>query len=90
MQEAIPVSACLSFGYDVASEMRFIPSCAAVVLFILLWRADMLSRPYIIGGFVLIGVAGQILAPAYSTLWFLAALLNVGLALYMAILLKLD
>jgi hypothetical protein len=38
----------------------------------------------------LVGVVGQILAPVYSPVWFAAALLNVGVALYLAIRLKLS
>ncbi len=36
------------------------------------------------------GVAGQLLAPVYSMAWFAAALLNVGVAIYLAIRLKLS
>jgi len=70
--------------------MRFLPPIASVILFLLLWRTGYLSRPHLVGGCVLVGVVGQIVAPVYSTAWFTAALLNVGVAIYLAILLKLS
>jgi hypothetical protein len=70
--------------------MRFTPPIACVILFLFVWRLGYLSRPHLVGGCVLAGVAGQIVAPVYSTAWFAAALLNVGVALYLAILLKLN
>jgi hypothetical protein len=68
----------------------FLPPIASVVLFLFVWRMDLLSRPLLVGGVVLVGVATQILAPAYSPVWVAAALLNVGVALYLAIRLKLS
>lgn len=50
----------------------------------------MLARPYVVGTCILIGIAGQLLAPLYSMVWFVAALLNVGVAIYLAIQLKLN
>ena len=70
--------------------MLLLPPIASVVLFAFLWRLDMLPRPHLVGGCVLVGVAGQLLAPVYSMAWFAAALLTVGVAIYMAILLKLN
>ena len=69
---------------------NFTLPCACVILFLILWRAGYLSRPHLIGGCVLIGVAGEILAPTYSTIWLVAVLLNIGVALYLAILLKMS
>jgi hypothetical protein len=70
--------------------IRFLPPCASVALFLILWRGGYLSRLELVGGFVVLGVVGQILAPAYSTVWFAAVLLNLCVALYLAILLKLS
>jgi hypothetical protein len=38
----------------------------------------------------LLGVAGQLIAPLYSTARFAAAILSVGVAIYLAICLKLS
>jgi hypothetical protein len=70
--------------------MFFLPPIASVVLFVFLWRLDMLPRPHLVGGCVLVGVAGQLLAPVYSMAWFAAAFLTIGVAIYMAIVLKLN
>jgi hypothetical protein len=59
-------------------------------LFPYLWREDLLSRPYVVEGCVLLGVAGQLIAPVYSMAWFGAAILSVGVAIYLAIRLKLS
>ncbi len=67
-----------------------LPPIVSVVLFLFLWREDLLPRPLIVGGCVLVGVAGQFFAPRYSTVWFCAALLNVAVAIYVAIRLKLS
>lgn len=64
----------------------FLILVASVTLLVFLWWADPLSRPYVVAACVLVGVAGQLLAPVYSLA--LAALpLNVGVAIYLAILL---
>jgi hypothetical protein len=70
--------------------MFFLPPIASVVLFAFMWHEDLLSWPYVVGGCVLVGVAGQLVAPVYSGVWFAAALLNVGVAIYLAIRLKLS
>lgn len=68
----------------------FLIPVASVVLLVFLWLADLLPRPYVVAACVLVGVAGQLLAPAYSLAWAGALLLNAGTAIYMAILLKLN
>jgi hypothetical protein len=70
--------------------MFLIPPVASVILFVFLWRADLLPRPHVVGGCVLVGVAVQLLALVCSLAWFAAALLNVGVAIYLAIRLKLS
>jgi hypothetical protein len=72
------------------TSMFLLPPIASVVLFAFLWHEDQLSRPYMVGGCILVGVAGQLLAPVYSMAWFAAALLNVGVAIYLAIRLKVS
>jgi hypothetical protein len=68
----------------------FLPPIASVVLFLFVWRMDLLTRPPVVSGVVLVSVAAQIFAPAYSPVWFAAPLLNVGVALYFAIRLELS
>ncbi len=68
--------------------MFFLLPTAAAVLWVFTWRAELLSKPYLIGAFVIVGVAGQFLLPTFSVLWFAAAFLNVGTSLYMAYMLK--
>ncbi len=68
--------------------MSFLLPPPAAVLWVFTWRAELLSKPYLIGAFVIVGVAGQFLLPTFSVLWFAAAFLNVGTSLYMAYMLK--
>jgi hypothetical protein len=70
--------------------MLFFPPIASVVLFLFVWRLDLLTRPGLVGGCVLLVVTAQILAPLYSPARFAAALINIGFALYFAIRLKLS
>ncbi len=70
--------------------MLFFPAIASVVLFLFVWRMDLLTWPYLVGGCVLVGVVAQTLTPAYSPARFAAALVNIGFALYFAIRLKLS
>jgi len=51
---------------------------------------DLLTRPYLVGVCVLVGVVAQVLTPVYSPPRFAAALVNIGFALYFAIRLKLS
>ncbi len=73
-----------------SSMFTFTVPCASVVLLIALWWLGELNRPLLIAACVLICIAAEILAPTYSTVWFAAMLLNVSLAIYMAIRLKLN
>jgi len=68
----------------------FLIPVASVTLLVFLWWADLLPRPYVVAACVLVGVAGQLLAPVYSLAWVAALLLNVGVAIYLVILLKLS
>jgi hypothetical protein len=70
--------------------MLFFPPIASVVLFLFVWRMDLLTRPYLVGGCVLVGVVAQMLPPVYSSARFLTAVVNIGFALYFAIRLKLS
>jgi hypothetical protein len=70
--------------------MFLIPPVASVVLFGLLWCAELLPRPLFVGACVVVGVVGQLLAPAFSTLWVAALLLNVSTGIYLTTRMKLD
>jgi hypothetical protein len=63
---------------------------ASVILFVFVWRLDMLDRPAVVGACVLIGLAAQLLAPVYSLAWLAGFLLSAGSAIYLAIRLKLS
>jgi hypothetical protein len=69
--------------------MLVILPATSIALFALLWWAGELDRPLVVGACVLIGVAGQFLAPVFSLACFVAALLNVGVAMYLVMRLKL-
>ena len=70
--------------------MFLIPPVACIVLFVLSAWASLLSRPGMVGGLVVIGVTAQFVAPVYSAAWVTALLVNVGVAVYLTIRLKLD
>lgn len=72
--------------------MFLFPAIASVVLFLLVWRMDLLRQPYIVAGCVLLGAVAQVLWTIYSLTGFAvaAALVNIGFALYFAIRLKLS
>jgi hypothetical protein len=70
--------------------MFLIPPIASIVLLVLLWSAGQLPHPRVAGSGVLVGVAAQWLAPMYSAPWVVALLVNVGLAIYFTIRLKLS
>jgi len=70
--------------------MFLIPGVASLVLFALTWWADLLPRPRIVGGLVLLGVGVQWLAPVYSVAWLAGLLLSVCTGIYLAIQLKLG
>jgi hypothetical protein len=70
--------------------MLFFPPIASVVLFLFVWRMDLLTRPYLTGAFVLAGVVAQVSTPVYSSARFMTALVNVGFALYFAVRMKLS
>jgi hypothetical protein len=70
--------------------MFLIPPVASVILFTLLWWEDLLPRPHVVGACVLVGVVGQWFATTYSVNWVVALQLNVGVAIYLTITLKLN
>ncbi len=72
------------------STMFLIPPVASAILLIIVWSADKLRRPGVAACCVLVAVLAQWLAPTYSGLWLTALLVNVGLAIYLAIRVKLS
>ena len=63
--------------------MFFLPLIASVVLFLFVWRMDLLTRPYLTGVCVLADVVAQVSTPIYSSARFMTALVNVGFAIRM-------
>jgi hypothetical protein len=70
--------------------MFLIPPIASVVLLVILWSTDQLPRPRVVGLCVLVGVLAQWFTPMYSAPWVTALLVNVGLAIYLTMRLKLS
>ena len=67
----------------------FIIPVSSVLLFLFLWWEGELEHLMPLGTAIVLSIAGQLLAPVYSPVWDVAALLNVGLSIYLAIRLKL-
>jgi hypothetical protein len=70
--------------------MFLVPPVASVLLFVLLWWANLLAHPVRTGICVVGGVLVQFLAPTFSPVWVAGLLANVGMAVYLTIRLKLD
>jgi hypothetical protein len=70
--------------------MFSVPPIASVVLFLVLWWGSVLPRPHVTVAWVLVGVLTQSLARAFSPLWVVGLLLNVGTAIYLSIRLRLN
>ena len=69
--------------------MFLIPPVASVVLLIILWSTGQLPRPRVVGLCVAAGVLAQWLTPVYSAPWVAALVINVCVAIYLTIRLKL-
>ncbi len=70
--------------------MFLVPPVASIVLFVLLWWTGLLDRPLRVGVWVVAGVVIQFLAPVFSAVWLAGLLLNVSVAVYLSIRLKLE
>jgi hypothetical protein len=63
---------------------------ASVVLFLFLWRGDMLDRPYLVGSLVLVSLAVILIAPRFSPFWTVGIVVNASVVIFLAIKLKLS
>ncbi len=70
--------------------MFLIPPVASVVLFILLWWANLLRHPLRTGVCVAVGVLAQFLAPGFSAAWVIGLLINVGMGVCLSVRLKME
>lgn len=69
--------------------MFLIPPIVSVLFLGLLWWGRHLPRPRLLAAIVACGVTAQLVAPAFSLAWVLALLLNVAVAVYLTIRMKL-
>ena len=67
-----------------------LPSIASLTLFMLLWRNDLLRHPWVVGVSCAIGLILQFLGGQYVGVWLAGLLVNVGIAVYLSIRLKLS
>ena len=56
----------------------------------LMWRSDLLSRPGLVATWVAAGIALQYFGVRYSPMWLVGLLINVSVAIYLSIRLKLS
>jgi hypothetical protein len=69
--------------------LYLMPGIASVVLFVLLWRNGLLGHPRLVGVCCLTGLVLQFSGSRYVGVWLAGLLVNVGIALYLSIRLKL-
>jgi hypothetical protein len=67
-----------------------VPGIASVVLLALMWRGGFLSRPGLVAAWCAAGLVLQFFAAAFSPVWVMGLLINVGVAIYLSIRLKLS
>lgn len=68
-----------------------IPGLASGVMFVLLWRGGLLSRPGLVGGLCATGIILQFFLGEPSTLiWLAGLLINVAVAVYLSVRLKVS
>jgi hypothetical protein len=68
-----------------------IPGIASGVLFVLLWRAGLLSRPGPVGACCVTGITLQFFLGGRSTsIWLAGLLINVAVGVYLSIRLKVS
>ena len=66
----------------------WLPPIASAILFLLCWRGGLIARPGIVGSWCVVGIALQGIAGPFSPAWLVGLLINVGVALYLSLLLK--
>jgi len=67
-----------------------LPGIASATMFVLLWRGKVLTHPRVVGVCCAIGLALQFLGGEYVGVWLAGLLVNVCMALYLSIRLKLS
>lgn len=67
-----------------------LPAIASVVLFVLLWRGGLLARPGLVAAGCAGGVCLQFLSSMFSPMWVAGLLVNVGMAVYLSLRLKMS
>jgi hypothetical protein len=67
-----------------------LPGIVSVVMFVLLWKNDLLARPRLVGACCVTGLILQFSGSGYLGVWLAGLLINVGVALYLSIRLKLS
>jgi hypothetical protein len=72
------------------NSVFLVPGVVSMVLLLMLWRAQVLSRPGATAAWFAAGVVLQAVSPQYSPLWVCALLTNVGTAIYLTLRLKLS
>jgi hypothetical protein len=66
----------------------WLPPIASTVLFFACWRGELISRPGIVGSWWAVGIALQLVGARFSPVWLAGVLINVGLAVYLSLVLK--
>jgi hypothetical protein len=66
----------------------YLPAVASVVLFMLCWRAGLIARPGMVGGWCVSGIALQLVGDAFSPAWAAGLVISVGVAIYLSVQLK--
>jgi hypothetical protein len=67
-----------------------VPGVASVVLLVLMWRGGFLSRPGLVAVWCAGGLALQFFGATFSPAWVAGLLINVVVAIYLSIRLKLT
>ena len=67
-----------------------LPGIASLTMFILLWRNDLLTHPRVVGVCCAIGLTLQFVGGQRVGVWLAGLLVNVGIAVYLSIRLKLS
>lgn len=68
----------------------FLPGLVSVAMFTLLWRSGSFAHPAWVAALCATGLALQFLAPASSAAWLAGLLINVGVAVWLTVRLRLS
>ena len=70
--------------------LYLLPGIASLTMFVLLWKNDLLARPFMVGAWCVTGLCLQFLGGGHVAVWLGGLLINVGVAVYLIIRLKLS